>query len=511
MTSGTDTFEELLDDDDIRETIALPRNIPRRKREEIAEVLYREIVLGEDYEIKDAARFISRFGVFYLLLISLKGSDEWERLKALARESRISAIIMLRIVLTKVFDLLDDFGRFEPLIKDSMPGHNMLRPFEQFKKILEDTLELWHRRMAGSMPPGSRPISLLHFDEARFTEQVSQFREGEASRQFLHLLSASTLLPDIIGEVREVEDHLPSLEMLSLLYPGRNWDHSMLELHRTYFANLRKYSKIVERSEDIRKILDHIGRIEMEYGSRRQSMASYSHSEMHSVTTSGDLQHMLPVESVKLQDETLKSLFFAKWIEGKLLTYQLTGRNWAGGARKRRGPMVAMVDTSGSMHGAPEVVAKSIILALVRRMLKEGRDVKVFLFSSVGQTSGIELTDVKKMATEFLDFLNYTFEGGTDFNTALEEGLGALKERQYRNADILFITDGLSIVSDERVIAGLDEVKKANGTRLFTIIIGNEDAGGMDRFSDRVFILGKADGWDPDNSPAGAIKLISAR
>jgi uncharacterized protein with von Willebrand factor type A (vWA) domain len=507
MTVKFDTFEELLDDDEIRETITIPRNIPRRNREEIAEILYREIVLGEDYEIKDSARFIGRFGVFYLLLISLKSSGEWERLKYLARESRISALIMLRIVLTNVFDLLDDFGRFEPLIKNGLSGRLTL-PFERFKAILESTLELWHRRAMGEAPKTHGPDI---GDDAWLAGQVGLFGKDEASRQFLGLLSRGVMLADISGQVSEVEDHLPSLEMLSLLYPGRNWDHSMLELHRTYFANLRKYSKIVERSEDIRKILDHIGRIEMEYGARRQSMASYSHSEMHSVTTSGDLQHMLPVESVKLQDETLKSLFFAKWIEGKLLTYQLTGRNWAGGARKRRGPMVAMVDTSGSMHGAPEVVAKSIILALVRRMLKEGRDVKVFLFSSVGQTSGIELTDVKKMATEFLDFLNYTFEGGTDFNTALEEGLGALKERQYRNADILFITDGLSIVSDERVIAGLDAMKKNNGTRLFTIIIGNDDAGGMDRFSDRVFILGKADGQDPDNSPANAIRLISAR
>lgn len=503
------SFEELLDDPEISETITLPRNIPRRNREEIAGILYRELVLGEDYDIKDPARFIGRFGVFYLLLITLKGSGEWERLKALARESRISALIMLRIVLTKVFDLLDDFSQFEPLFRNVLP-ERLLLPYEQFKALLESTLELWHRRMANALPPGSGQISLLHFGEANFAEQVGRFNEGEAARQFLCLLASSALLADIAGQVSEVESHLPSLEMLTLLHPGRNWDLSMIELHRTYLANLHKYSKIVERNEDIRKILDHIGRIEIEYGSRRQSMVSYSQSEMHSVTTSSDLQHMLPAESVKLKDPTLKSLFFARWVEGKLLTYQLTGRNWAGGARKKRGPMVAMVDTSGSMHGAPEVVAKAVVLALVRRMLKEGRDVKVFLFSSTGQTSEIELTDTKKMAREFLDFLSYTFEGGTDFNTALAEGVGALKERQYVNADILFITDGLSAVSDPQITAGLDAVKK-KGTRLFTIIVGNDSAGGMEGLSDRVFILGKADGHDPENSPANAIKLISSR
>ncbi len=144
-------------------------------------------------------------------------------------------------------------------------------------------------------------------------------------------------------------------------------------------------------------------------------------------------------------------------------------------------------------------------------MLKESRDVKVFLFSSVDQAAEIELTDSKKMASEFLDFLNYTFEGGTDFNTALKQGLETLREKQYKNADILFITDGLSVVSDEQIAASLDEVKKKNGTRLFTIVIGNDNAGGMESLSDHIFVLTGPDDWDRDNSPANAIKLISRR
>lgn len=501
------SFDALLDDEEIRETIALPRNIPRKNREEIASVLYREIVLGEDYEVRDVGHFIDRFGVFYLILTALKGSDEWARLKELASASRISALIMLRILLTEVFDLLDDFARFEPIIKDLLSG-GLLPYFEQFKAILESTLELWQRWVAGE---GPAPKAIPRKGSNQMTELINRFEQGMGSGRFLDVISGDVLMSRVMGQVSEVEDHLESLEMLTLLYPGRGWDRSLLELHRTYFANLHKYSKIVERNEDLKKILDIIGRIEIEYGARHLSMASYSHSELYSVTTSGDLQHMLPVESVKLQDETLRNLFFANWMERKLLTYLLTGQNWSDGPKKRRGPMVAMVDTSGSMHGDPEIVAKSIVLALVRRMLKECRDVKVYLFSSVSQTKEIELTDNKKMASEFLEFLNYTFEGGTDFNTALREGVESLRKKQYTNADILFITDGLSVVNDKHAISVLEEMKREHGTRLFTIIVGNDDTGGIDRFSDHVFILNKSDHWDPEAGPANAIRLISAR
>jgi uncharacterized protein with von Willebrand factor type A (vWA) domain len=505
-----ESFGRLMEDEDVREVISLPRNIPRRNREEIAEIFYREIILGEDYEIKEATRFIEKYGVFYLLFVSLKGSAEWGRLKSIAGNSPISSLAMFRIVLANVFILLDEFGTILSELQKNLP-EDMALPLEQFTAMLEYTLELWHRRMADNTPARSGDLDEGAFYDEIFPASVVSFQEGEESGKFLSLLSRHALLDDILARISEVEDHLSSLEMLSLLYPGRDWDHSMLELHRAYFASLHKYARIVERNEDIRKILSLIGRIEMEYGARSRSMAGYSRSEVHSVTTSGDLQHMLPVESVKLQDETLKNLFFARWMEGKLLTYQLMGMNWTAGAKKRRGPMVAMVDTSGSMHGAPETLAKAIILAMVRHMLRESRDVKVFLFSSTGQIHGIEMTDSKKMAVEFLDFLNYTFGGGTDFNTAIGESVRTLNEKQYRNADILFITDGLSVVSDEHAIDRLNEVKKKLGTRLFTIIIGNDDAGGMDKFSDRVFILGKADDWDPDNSPANAIKLISMR
>ncbi|WP_174591236.1 vWA domain-containing protein [Methanocella conradii] len=508
MTALDGILKEPLDSEEIMETIILPRNIPRGAREEIASILYREIVLGEDYEIRDARRFIERLGVFYLLFISLKASGEWAKLKSLAGGSHVSRIILLKIILNRVLDLLDSPGLIDHIWKGGL-SESMLPYFEQFKAMLEKTMELWHRRVKSERPISLEASSSVGLNDVGLVEQVERYQEDDGSRQFLGLLAGDTLLA-ISESVNEVEGHLASLETLSLLFPGRGWDHAMLELHKSCYASLDKYSKLVELNEDLRKMLDGIGRSEAEPGVRRASSAGHGRSELYSITTSNDLQHMLPVESVKLQDETLKALFFARWIEGKLLTYQLIGKGLADGPRKKRGPMVALVDTSGSMHGAPEVIAKSVVLALVRRMLKENRDVKVFLFSSVEQSACIELTGSRRMASEILDFLNYTFEGGTDFNTALKEGLDALKEREYENADLLFITDGLSAVSDERLLARLEDVKRRNGTRLYTIIVGNDDAGGLSDFSDHVFILARA-GAGGFNGPEIAIKLISAK
>ena len=498
------TFEQLMEFDEIRDVITIPRNIPRRNREEIAYVLFKEIVQGESFEIRDRGRFIEKFGAFYLIFVSLKGSEGWERLKRLSQNNQVSSLFVLRTVLSKILELMDEFSSHVPDIRQSL-AENVALALEQFASIVEDTVDLWQRKVTGEDVPSSSVRPGL-------AEAVETFQASEMSRQFLANLTQLVLLPDISGAVDEIEDHLASLELLTLLYPGRGWDKSMVELHRMYYANLNKYASLVEYNEDIKKILKLIGQIELEYGARSHGISSHSRSEVYSVTTSKDLEYILPIESVKLQDETLKYLFFARWMEGKLLTYQLTGKHWAGSLKRRKkGPMVALVDTSGSMVGSPEIVSKAILLAIVRHMLKEKRDMKVFLFSSVGQATEIELTDNRKMASEFLDFLQYTFEGGTDFNTALGEGLKALKDRQYRNADILFITDGLSAVSDERLIDELNRVKADNDTRIFTIVIGNDSAGGMEEFSDHIFILSGADRWDLEQSPANVIKLITTR
>lgn len=506
--SRIDTFEKLLQCDEVRNVIAQPRTIPRRNREDIAEILFKELVLDENFEIRDKEKFIEKFGAFYLLFISLKDSAEWERLKELAQSSRVSLLFVLCTVLVGIFDLLEDFSQRTPKIEMNM-SDDIAMTLEWFSRIVGDTVRLWHRNVTST----EKPISIVHPKQYKhmLSEEIEAFQAVAYSRQFLNFLTESILLSDISGAMDEVEDELASLEILALLYPGRGWDRSMVELHRTNYENLGKYAKLIERNEDIKKILSIIGHTGLEYDEKNSSISSHSHAELYSVTQSKDLQYILPIDIVKLQDETLKYLFFSKLTEGKLLTYQLTGKHQADGIKKNQGPIVALVDTSGSMIGAPEVVAKSILLAIVRHMLKEKRNIKVFLFSSVDQSTEIELTDSRKTAMEFLNFLQQTFEGGTDFNTALSKGLKALKDRKYRNADILFITDGLSVVSDEWLIDELNRVKADSDTRIFTIIIGNDNAGGMEEFSDQIFILSKAERLDPDQSPPNSIKLITVR
>ena len=375
--------------------------------------------------------------------------------------------------------------------------------FEQESSLQDPKHEKWENPdMKAGNTAGSEKLASMTLN----------FMSSEKAGEALDSVIEESIAAKIEELIPVLEDHLEMLEILSMLFPGRAWDYSLKALHREYFGNLEKYAALLRKSSAIHEILEQVGRIELEYGSKKLSLSPYSKSEVHSVTFSGDLHTLLPAETVKLKNPLLKRKFYADMLEGKLLTYQLKGENWNSDSagKKRKGPVVALVDTSASMRGSPELLAKAVVLAVTRRMLTENRDVKVILFSSKWQTVEIELTNKKRMGEEFLEFLKFTFGGGTDFNTALRAGLKAMKnEKAFEGADLLFLTDGYSELSERPLIREWNEIKAERRARIFSLIIGNYDAGGLQQISDHTYLIGNAENWDVAESPASFVKVIS--
>lgn len=158
---------------------------------------------------------------------------------------------------------------------------------------------------------------------------------------------------------------------------------------------------------------------------------------------SGDLSRMLPSEAVLLRSSlgTLRRLFLARKAESSLLGYEMSG--WADvptsppppprRRRRRRlpsspgGPIVVCLDTSHSMStGSRETISKSIVLASAMAARAQGRECRVVSFSS--RNNAVEVGEVSCDADgvrRLLDFLSYSFGGGTDVTGALRVAVSA--------------------------------------------------------------------------------------
>lgn len=539
---------------ELREALATPRKIPRQLREDITEVLIYELFSDKEYEIKDEKLFMGKFGIFYPLFLNIRTLDRFVELKPLFRTNSIVGVFILRDILDELFSLLDDCEKEFEFSKKEFK--NMGKVLTALKKLINETYAAWEKERSHEMeinfqwqeisdtwgkqkteennqensPENNLENFLKGPDDETLENQDQQSEKTAGSerlvsmtREFMFSEKAGEILDSFFGEkiaakieklIPVLEENLEMLGILSMLFPGRAWDQSLRSLHREYFENLEKYAAVLRKRTDLQEILEQVGRIELEYGSKKLNLLPYSKTEVHTVTFSGDIQTLFPMEAVKLKNPILKRKFYADMLEGKLLTYQLRGENWNSdtAGKKRIGPVIALVDTSASMRGIPEIFAKAVMLAITERMLKEGRDVKVILFSSKWQTFEIELTDKKRMGQEFLEFLKYTFGGGTDFNTALRAGLKTMKgEKVFEGADVLFLTDGASELSEVPLIREWNEIKADRKARIFALIIGNYDAGGLEQVSDYTYIIRDAGNWEVNESPASFVKAINRR
>ena len=68
--------------------------------------------------------------------------------------------------------------------------------------------------------------------------------------------------------ISEMEENLDLFDTLALLFPGSNWSYSVKELKKEPFylqlKMLKTYSTFFEKSPDLRRIVDFIGRREFD-------------------------------------------------------------------------------------------------------------------------------------------------------------------------------------------------------------------------------------------------------
>jgi len=206
--------------------------------------------------------------------------------------------------------------------------------------------------------------------------------------------------------------------------------------------------------------------------------------EVRGIDRSGDLARMLPCESVMLGHPRLRMLWHARRAERSLLAYRVEGVMTetsfvevetatdivTTAPRQERGPIVAVVDTSGSMAGLPEQIAKALVLEAACTAKAEGRRCLLFLYGSRGEVLEIELALDEQGIPRLLDFLGQSFGGGTDI-AAMRNVLDRLQQERWRKADVMLVTDG-EWSADETLVESVRAARKS-GSRFHGVLIGS--------------------------------------
>jgi uncharacterized protein with von Willebrand factor type A (vWA) domain len=260
------------------------------------------------------------------------------------------------------------------------------------------------------------------------------------------------------------------------------------------FELLKHYEEILDKKKDLQEMADMLGRYraaETEYEKEilqnvkltpYKKIYRHGKEELVGLHESDELSSMLPSEASLLGSEDTETLFYKKYIEKKLQTFELqstakekkTEKNPEEKIKEKpkdQGPVIICIDTSASMLGKPEQAAKVLAFAILKVALKTKRPCFLISFSKTIQT--IELSNLSNSLESLIGFLSMSFLGGTDASPAIEEAVNHCYEEVYRNADVLMISDGKLPEFSEQLNARM-YLAQTKGNRFFSLTIGTD-------------------------------------
>ena len=275
------------------------------------------------------------------------------------------------------------------------------------------------------------------------------------------------------------------------LTPGRLFDLSKDGLSFSDIEEMKRWAKYLEEDESARKLCEMLGRMRAAARAKREewirttTTVAEMHPDIHSreeivgVCSGNNIEYALAAEKALLADEETAELFYLKFAENRLLQFEMHGFATAEVAaeknmlteveeKEKMGPMIICVDTSGSMHGAPETVAKAATLHLASKAVAENRACYLINFST-----GIKTLDLSggMSLRQLIDFLRESFHGGTDVAPAVAHTLETMKEKNYKKADALIISDFLMDELPADMLAAAAAAKE-NGNKFYALTIG---------------------------------------
>jgi uncharacterized protein with von Willebrand factor type A (vWA) domain len=274
---------------------------------------------------------------------------------------------------------------------------------------------------------------------------------------------------------------------------GRLWDMSKGNWQRVNLDILKRYAELLKKDKSLRNLADMLGKMrhaEKEFEDELFSNISIkpewkalqaSKADLIGIRESDDLSSLLPSETALLSDETLQSVFFKKFAEKKLQTFEYQAKVLSfkeevfqdkrqKEKEEAQGPFIICVDTSGSMHGTPETVAKTLCFAILKIAIRENR--KCFLISFSTGIETLNLTDLKNSLDKVIQFLSMSFNGGTDATPAMSEALRMLTTADYKKADVIMVSDFVMSAFDEATQEQIVRAKE-NKTKFHSLVVGN--------------------------------------
>ena len=313
------------------------------------------------------------------------------------------------------------------------------------------------------------------------------------------------------------------------------WDDLAGQLNRREWQEARRIGQLLQRLPALASFIDGVGRRDTDrqrppartarpdpapdaQAAQRQADEEERRPEptaVDGVRRSRNLARMAGSESLNLTHPVLHRLWRARFAEAQLLTYDDRARETSrrplplpehrphrqAPTHAGRGPLIICLDTSGSMRGAPENVAKACVLQALRSAHAGQRPCRLLAFGGPSELLERDLALDADGLAHLLDLMGQSFDGGTDVQTPIERAIELVQTTGWQDADLLIVSDGEFGVTPT-TLQHLREAKQRLGLRSHGVLIGDRETIGLLEVCDHLYWVRE---WRRYGSGASAV------
>jgi uncharacterized protein with von Willebrand factor type A (vWA) domain len=338
---------------------------------------------------------------------------------------------------------------------------------KEAERIIHDLLAQWDARLSAK---------LLDFQLQRLFKEQQQFADTLEAKS-----THFTRLYQLLSPFTE--------------FVGRYWDMAQAMWEESDFDLLERYDELLQNEKSVRELTDLLGRLrEAQIITEEEIYETVIERQTHQVTTpekaeivgiheSDDLNNLLGSEAGLLADPDTETMFLKKYADKGLLTFRYENQETKQSEdqftenrklvrRKEKGPFIVCVDTSDSMRGKPEQIAKILCFAILKLAARDNR--RAFLINFSVGVKVIDLFDISRSLDQIVAFLQMSFHGGTDLTLALYETLRQLKTESYKDADVLIVSDFILYKVEADLLEQIQQQQKQMGTRFHCLTLSDD-------------------------------------
>ena len=279
----------------------------------------------------------------------------------------------------------------------------------------------------------------------------------------------SQTIEQAMQETKHVKDSMKSL------LGGTSAGSGDAELKKIPLRDQISLAEKIASTNQMQEIADWAGRFK-QITRKKQKFKHSESMERSGVTFGNNIERLLPMELVLYTHPITRIDFLRRFAEGQTMQYEQKGKEILG-----KGPIVLCLDQSGSMYKL-DTQSKGFTLALMSIARRQRRDFCLIVFSTRTQIFNYEKGKTK--TSDIINLAQTFLGGGTDFTLPLLDAVKVINESRFKQADVVFVTDGESEV-EESFLGVFNKKRSEKDFKVLSLVIGN-DTNTVAQFSDKV-------------------------